>query len=354
MLAVAEAAWWQQILWYSPLVAIFQLGWAAVQIAHLSLIPDLTASEHGRTELTAVRYSMSVCSSVVVYLITWSVLHVTRNSPLDQIGPDDAYKFRNIVLIGTALGSVFSLWFYMGLHEPTSLQARQMEKQNKEEDQQRLLTTTTHKTTAAFFRDPRLYQAALLYVSSRLFSTLSQVFVPLYLDESLGEDAESLALVPLATFLASFAASLAVKSMNRRCGRMLTYMLGALLCLVSCVWIYLGSGPNYESREIYAVAILLGSGSSVTLVTSLCITADLIGDSTDSGAAVYSAVTFADKLFNGLAVMLIESLKCADRRACPHYYRDVLSLVCGGTVVFGIAVLFTYWRPRTRFFSTIL
>lgn len=55
--AAAEAAWWQQMLYYSPLVAIFQVGWAAVQIAHLSLIPDLTASERGRTELTAVRYA---------------------------------------------------------------------------------------------------------------------------------------------------------------------------------------------------------------------------------------------------------------------------------------------------------
>lgn len=50
-----EANWWQQMLYYSPLVTIFQIGWAAVQIAHLSLIPDLTASAHGRTELTAIR-----------------------------------------------------------------------------------------------------------------------------------------------------------------------------------------------------------------------------------------------------------------------------------------------------------
>lgn len=51
-----------------------------------------------------------------------------------------------------------------------------------------------------------------------------------------------------------------------------------------------------------------GAGSSVTMVTSLCITADLIGPNTDSGAFVYSAVTFADKLFNGIAVMIIEEL----------------------------------------------
>jgi len=49
-----------------------------------------------------------------------------------------------------------------------------------------------------------------------------QVFVPLYLDESLEEDAESLATVPLCTFLASFVASLIVKNMNRGLGRMVS------------------------------------------------------------------------------------------------------------------------------------
>jgi hypothetical protein len=44
-----------QLVYYSAFVIIFQFGWAAVQISHLSMIPDLTPSEHERTELTAIR-----------------------------------------------------------------------------------------------------------------------------------------------------------------------------------------------------------------------------------------------------------------------------------------------------------
>jgi hypothetical protein len=51
-----------------------------------------------------------------------------------------------------------------------------------------------------------------------------------------------------------------------------------------------------------------GAGSSITMVTSLCITANLIGPNTENGAFLYSAVTFADKVFNGIAVMIIEDL----------------------------------------------
>jgi hypothetical protein len=51
-----------------------------------------------------------------------------------------------------------------------------------------------------------------------------------------------------------------------------------------------------------------GAGSSVMLVTSLGITADLIGLNTESGAFVYGAMSFIDKLSNGVAVTVIQTL----------------------------------------------
>lgn len=42
------------------------------------------------------------------------------------------------------------------------------------------------------------------------------------------------------------------------------------------------------------------------LVTSLGTTSDLIGDNTESGAFVYGAMSFTDKLSNGLFVMAIQ------------------------------------------------
>lgn len=42
------------------------------------------------------------------------------------------------------------------------------------------------------------------------------------------------------------------------------------------------------------------------LVTSLGVTADLIGPNTESGAFVYGAMSFTDKLSNGVVVMAIQ------------------------------------------------
>nr|XP_060483694.1 major facilitator superfamily domain-containing protein 12-like isoform X2 [Panthera onca] len=49
-------------------------------------------------------------------------------------------------------------------------------------------------------------------------------------------------------------------------------------------------------------------GCATILVTSLAMTADLIGPHTHSGAFVYGAMSFSDKVANGLAVMAIQSL----------------------------------------------
>jgi len=44
-----------QLVYYAAFVVIFQFGWAAVQISHLALVPELTPAEHERTELIAIR-----------------------------------------------------------------------------------------------------------------------------------------------------------------------------------------------------------------------------------------------------------------------------------------------------------
>ena len=56
---VLGTTWWDVVGWgktayiiyYGSLIAIFQLGWAATQVSHLALIPELTDEESERTPL---------------------------------------------------------------------------------------------------------------------------------------------------------------------------------------------------------------------------------------------------------------------------------------------------------------
>ena len=93
------------------------------------------------------------------------------------------------------------------------------------------------------------------------------------------------------------------------------------------------------------------------LITSLSVTAELIGCNPESGAFVYGSMSLSDKVSNGVAVILIQKFipstidTCTD---CQLYYRDILFFVCGGAAILGalcMASLIPYvigerWRDR--------
>lgn len=84
--------WWQPT-YFTMTVLVFQLGWAIVQITHLAMIPEIARTQRDRMDLTAIRYSASVFSSVVVYVVMWVVLSAGSTTQA-HIVPADAYKFR--------------------------------------------------------------------------------------------------------------------------------------------------------------------------------------------------------------------------------------------------------------------
>lgn len=218
-----------------------------------------------------------------------------------------------------------------------------------------------------FLKSALLYQNALLYVFSRLFMTTALVYIPLWLDErswtpiaqgrggadssanaaadgqpsSFDTNVEHIATVPLISFLASFIASVCMNRATRCIGHKAAYSLGSMVSIVGCVWVANGASATASALRLYAIAVLFGAGSSITMISSLCITADMIGGHSDQGGFIYSAVTFADKLITGLVVIVIETLKCDSRKLCPEYYRNVLSYACGTAAILGLLTLVT-------------
>ena len=56
---------------------------------------------------------------------------------------------------------------------------------------------------------------------------------------------------------------------------------------------------TFKKIEIYVVAAFIGSGGAGMLITSLSITAELIGKNKESSAFVYGAISLVDKISNG-------------------------------------------------------
>ena len=70
-----------------------------------------------------------------------------------------------------------------------------------------------------------------------------------------------------------------------------------LICIfhnIGCEW-----NAAFTSKEIFIVAVLIGFGGATMLIISLSLTADLIGQDTDSSAFIYGSMSLLDKISNG-------------------------------------------------------
>ena len=113
-------------------------------------------------------------------------------------------------------------------------------------------------------------------------------------------------------YTASFVTSFPMKYLNNKAGRKLSFLIGTSLGFCACAWVYFGGDEDGKADEffkhsgIFFAAAMFGSAGSAVLITSLSLTAELIGNNTETSAFVYGAMSFTDKVSNGLAVMVIQ------------------------------------------------
>ncbi len=176
-----------QVVYYAAFIVIFQFGWASVQISHLSLIPDLTPFSNERVELNAWRYAFTVASNIAVYVITWIVFRIDGkdNADGDHVTPSDASIFRNIVFIVIGIGFLFSCIFHLGVKEKPRHRTPSHLIDCPPNDLVDFSLPHTHLKWKHWFKESQFYKVGLLYMGTRLCINLTQVYTPLFLQDSL-------------------------------------------------------------------------------------------------------------------------------------------------------------------------
>lgn len=335
-----------QMVYYSAFIIIFQFGWAAVQISHLSLIPDLTPVSSERVELNAWRYACTVFANITVFILMFITLGMD-NSSGDAITRRDAVAFEEVAFLILGIGLVFSTIFHIGVRErpaPGSLGASASADSSDGSGSSSSADLVKQQQArpmvwSNWFREAQFYKVGLLYMGTRLTINLTMVYIPNYLVESLHLQKKSVAYIPLVIYISGFISSFLMKFINVRLGKRLTYLIGACLTLGACAWIFFGTHNElFKKYGIFGVSVVIGMSSTTILITSLAITNDLIGSNTDSGAFVFGAMSFVDKISNGVSVMVIENLKSSIANQ-ENYYRDVLTFVCGGAISLSLIAL---------------
>ncbi|XP_073346762.1 major facilitator superfamily domain-containing protein 12-like [Pagrus major] len=346
---------WASLTYFVPFIIVFQFGWAATQISHLSLIPELVTCEHAKVELTAYRYAFTVIANITVYAVAYLLFHVQAggdDDPLsDALGPADVQIFRNLALIVLGIGAIFCVFFHLGTTESRPEGGEEEQEGERRPLLPRPRTVSSLLQWKCWLQQPSFYQVALLYMSTRLIVNLSQTYISMYLINTLGLPKKFIATIPLVMYLSGFLSSFIMKPLTKLIGKCLTYFVGLLLIMAFSYWVLL---DEMMGQRVYGAAVLLGAGSATILVISLSMTAELIADQTQSGAFVYGAMSFTDKLANGVAVMIIQALHpCHTVLCCPAcvwFYHYIMVIVTGGVAVVATLALCSIliWPIRIR------
>ena len=317
------------LIWSCTFVATFQIGWASTQVAHLSLIPELTSNCHERDFLNSARYAFTIVASVTVFGLAFGLL---QSSSGRELGPADLFHFALLSYILVGLGSVAALYFHSGVKEPSHADKQAACGKNP---------GVKHVVWSDWFGRSLFYQVGGVYMTSRLVVNVSQVYLPLYLLDTLDMNKTNIAIAPLTVFIAGLVATSLQKAVNKAIGRRMALLVGIIIILGSC------AGAFFVDRAspyiVYAVVVGLGVGGTTMLVTALAMEADLIGDDVEGSAFVYGSLSFLDKLSNGIAVLVIQ-FQAQDRvqagRAASgpdaglsDFYRNVMVLVPGASAV---------------------
>ncbi|CAG0886824.1 unnamed protein product [Cyprideis torosa] len=271
--------------YYAVFVVIFQIGWATVQIAHLSIIPALTTLKADRTLLNSYRYAATVVSNVVMYGVTIALITTDAGETQDTVAPTDKTAFRNASLIALGVGAIFT-----GIFQFTTPESKHYAENPFALPKEEKLGIEEEKYQAwgaikSWFTTPQFYIVGIIYVATRLLSNGGQNFQGLYLQTYLGKPKYYIGIIPMIGYIGGFLSSFAMTSLNHRFGR-----------------------KSIPEWLLIFHAIVFGVASSVMMVTSLSFVADLIATHMQSGGFVYGFMSFVDKLAVGTLVVLIQEL----------------------------------------------
>ncbi|KAI6176405.1 hypothetical protein M3Y97_00794500 [Aphelenchoides bicaudatus] len=317
----ADLSSWLRVLWFIPFIMIFQFGWAATQIAHLALIPELSTDPGKRGSMNSCRNAFTVVANLTIYLTFFFLLKKSEDA---QIVPDDLVYFQVVGFGTVALGLSVTGLFYFFVKEPLQIRMRPRMSSFSSE--------TTHVLTMSWrcwqvFSTQFLLSRATLYALAVVRKYLPSLLQ--FLHNTCSRRSQ---------ILFSFLASLEFLALIGKLNRKALFMGGSLIGVAISFPLYF----LYKNEiSIYFVTCLMGISQALLLISSLGMTAQLINKNTESGAFVYGIMSFVDKLSNGVVVQAIQ-LFIPNKENIPglsNFYRNIMSWMPGAFTLLTIVVL---------------
>ena len=316
-------------IWYCVLPAIFNVGWASVQISHMAIVNQLSYSVRRRDRMVNNRNSATYVANIAILTVALFLFIIIPNSTT---------CFSVLCLMSVGVGSFTSLFYVWQIKEnPLSAQALTLEKAYKEyqnlgsqQEEPRILIdpqtnpsrpvateeiTFEVKETANmrasdkqleeavrkskkwsdWLREAQFYIFGLVYTFARMALNTTATMMPLYLTTVTGYEEvpgkgipAPIAAVPLCSYICSL---IYTQYGQAKLSQMFRSRIMPLV--FSCVFTTIGSVPyaflNSDPSVtwlVYPLACVQGVGIAMMLNTSCSLISDEVSQASESSAFV--------------------------------------------------------------------
>lgn len=323
---------------YSVFAAIFNVGWAATQVSHMSMINCITLNSTSRVVLASCRNAFTMVANLSLYAVAGIVFTTTSSNTHDDI----ENQYRWIAYLSIAVGCCFVGIFHLGTREPR-LKANAC------------MGNQARISWDYWFKKVLYYQVALVYVLTRLVVNVSQAYLAFYVINDLRMIQSAKALVPAVIYVCSFFVSVMLQEVAWTGQRLKAYYsTGGIL------WVFCGAAifllPRNMSWFVYVLSIFIGVANALMMVTGISMQSVLVGEDLNGCAFVCGSLSFLDKMACGLTLYILQSYQTTSKQAQGHLATDVyvsvsrfgLGLVPAFCSLVGVAITYSMnLHPQT-------
>ena len=307
----------ERTIFFSIAAAIFNLGWAASQNSHQALVPELTPHETERVVLNSVRYAAFVASNILVLASMFVLLEANAYgaSPQTEKSPL-TYKTLTGIVLG--VGAVCAMAFLAIVRSPPPLAPSPAPSPLAPAN----ALPPPGRTPLQWLRTADYYKTAACYVTMRLGTNITTLYMALFLTTTLGMEQGAIASIPFVIFASSLATVSQLKALTARLGVRRTLLLGASVFALGSATILLL--PGAKSGVMYGAAAALGCGLAAITVSVATLQSTLLGSDTRSAGFVFGSMSALDKLVVGVVVLGVQIASDSPAVNLGDFFRYIL------------------------------
>lgn len=303
-----------EMSYFTILPALFNIGWAAVQIATMSIVVGITFSQTRRDRLISLRNGFTYVANLFT-LVVAIVFILLVDNPI--------WTFRLLAYSLSIIGAALSLMFIFFIpevkltdeaiiYDKAYRKANDIREENQEGGENRKSVSEEITSWTQWLTSGAFYIHAGVYTFARMSVNVTMTLTPFYLIHVLkfetSEDQPippQIATVPLASYTTSMIFSLVFYNKLVRAfgNRIWPLLIGVIItCLASVPFLFMK--PSF-SWLVYIAASFQGVGLSIMLNIATSLISDVIGDDDSSSAFVYGAYSLCDKFVSGALLVVI-------------------------------------------------